>query len=169
MERTTCAFTLPAEQGIAPAWSAAHARYVRQQSAMAESDERFPQGVIQNGCERLGATLAKVPLVSDFSWSGIQHRYWWARFAIACDDPLAWGVIRRLAYCLNSSVLELWRAQPFVFKPEGEETLFHARRRDVIYWTIESTVPLLDPAEVADHLEMVLLSEIADEKDWLEY
>lgn len=29
MERTTCAFTPPAEQEIAPAWIAAHAQYVR--------------------------------------------------------------------------------------------------------------------------------------------
>ncbi len=136
---------------------------------MTKTEERFPDGVIRHGCEQLGRTLAKIPLVEDFSWSGIQFRHWWARFGIRCDTPLAWGVIRRLAYCLNTSVLELWGRQPFILKPEGEETLWNAKRRDVIYWTIESTAPLLDPAEVAGHLERVLLSKIHSERDWLEY
>ena len=47
--------------------------------------------------------------------------------------------------------------------------MWHAKRRDAIYWTIESTAPMLDPAEVAKHLDMVLLSKIHEEKDWLEY
>lgn len=82
---------------------------------------------------------------------------------------MAWGVIRRLAYCLNTSVLELWGRQPFVFKPEGEETMRHTKRRGTIYWTIESTAPLLDPTEVAEHIDRALLSKIQEEKDWLEY
>jgi hypothetical protein len=136
---------------------------------MHDTEERFPDGVIRRGCEKLGETLSRVPLVEDFTWSGVQFRFWWARFAVRSDTPLAWGVIRRLAYCLNTSVLELWGRQPFVFKPEGEETMWHAKQRDVIYWTIESTAPMLDPAEVAEHLERVLLSKIREEKDWLEY
>ncbi|HUG11962.1 MAG TPA: hypothetical protein VMM36_13155 [Opitutaceae bacterium] len=125
--------------------------------------------MIRDGCERLGAALKRVPLVDDYSWSGTDFRFWSARFAIRCESPLCWAVVRRLAYTLNSCVLELWGRKPFVFKPEGEETMWHAKKNEALYWTIESTEPMLDPKEVADHLEMVLLSKIRAEKDWLDY
>ena len=131
--------------------------------------DRFPEGVIRDGCERLEAALKRVPLVEDYSWSGFDFRFWHAHFAIRCEGPLGWAVVRRLAYALNSSVLELWGRQPFVFKPEGEETMWHAKKKEVLYWRIEATEPMLDPKEVADHLEMVLLSKIRAEKDWLNY
>lgn len=138
------------------------------QTKMSNTD-RFPEGVIKRGCEALGASLKKVPLVEDYSWSGVDFRYWHATFAIRCESPLGWVIIRRLAYALNTSVLELWGRQPFVFKPEGEETMFHAKKKDTIYWTVIATEPMLDPAEVAQHLEMVLLSEIKEEKDWVDF
>ncbi len=47
--------------------------------------------------------------------------------------------------------------------------MWHAKKKEVLYWTIESTAPMLDPKEVADHLEMVLLSKIRTDKDWLNY
>lgn len=133
-----------------------------------QSDERFPEGVIRTGCEHLRVALATVPLIGDFSWSGVDFRYWWIRFSIRCDGPLTWGVIRRLAFALNTSVLERWQRQPFVFKPDGDEST-HDIDKEKIYWIIESTEPLLDPTEVADDLRMVLLSRINRDTDWLEY
>jgi hypothetical protein len=47
--------------------------------------------------------------------------------------------------------------------------MWRAKKKDVLFWTIESTEPMLDPKEVADHLEMVLLSKITAENDWLDY
>ena len=136
---------------------------------MTTQNERFPEGVIRAGCEKLGAALERVPLVDDVSWSGTDFRFWSVKFAIKCESPLGWAVVRRLAYTLNSSILELWGRQPFVFKPEGEETMWQAKKKESIYWVIESTAPLLDPKEVADHLEMVLLSKIGDAHDWTDY
>jgi hypothetical protein len=136
---------------------------------MSAQSDRFPEGVIRAGCEQLGAALKRVPLVGDFSWSGIDFRFWQARFSIRCESPLGWAIVHRLAYALNSSVLELWGRQPFIFKPQGEETMWHAKKKDALFWTIESTEPMLDPKEVADHLDMVLLSKITAEKDWLDY
>ena len=136
---------------------------------MTEAVDRFPEGVIKRGCEALGASLKKAPLVEDYSWSGVDFRYWTARFAIRCESPLGWAVVRRLAYALNTSVLELWGRRPFVFKPEGEESMLDGKDKEVIYWIIESTEPMLDPVEVADHLEMVLLSKIEEEKDWTDF
>ena len=132
------------------------------------SPERFPEGVIRAGCEALRDALSAVPLIEDFSWSGVDYRYWRVRFAIRCDHPLAWGVVRRLAYALNTSVLERWQRQPFVFKPDGDESM-HGTDPATLYWMIESTEPLLDPAEVADDLRLVLLSQITQKNDWLEF
>jgi hypothetical protein len=136
---------------------------------MNETIDRFPDGVIRRGCELLGVTLKKVPLVEDYKWRGSDFRHLSVSFAIRCENPLGWAVVRRLAYALNSSVLELWGRQPFVFKPEGDETMLQAKKVGVIYWTLESTGTLVDPAEVAQHLELVLLSKIKEEKHWIEY
>ena len=131
--------------------------------------ERFPEGVIRSGCEQLGEALKRVPLVEDYKWSGSDFRFWHVRFGIRCESPLGWAIIRRLAYALNSSVPELWCRQPFIFRPDGEETMWHVKDKGVLYWIIESTEPLLDPKEVAEHLEMVLLSKIKSEADWTEF
>jgi hypothetical protein len=114
-------------------------------------------------------TLAKIPLVEDFAWSSVQSGQWEARFAIRCTPPLVWGVLRRLAFCLNSCVVERRQRQLFIFKPLGEDTVWHAKRLDAIYWSIEPTAPWLDPSEVAEHLERVLLSRIHVEGDWVKY
>lgn len=125
--------------------------------------------MIRDGCAKIIAALSTIPLVEDLSWSGVDYRFWWVRFGIRCQSPLAWGVIRRLAWALNTSVLERWRREPFVLKPDREETLSEEENKEVIYWVIASTAPLLDPAEVAEDLQMVLLSGIQRESDGTEF
>jgi hypothetical protein len=129
--------------------------------------DRFPEGVIRAGCEQIGSMLLRMPLVEDFSWTGSDFRFWSVRFAIRCEAPLAWSVIRRLAYALNTSVPEYWQCRPFVFGPDGDE--WPEGDRNLVYWEIDSIEPLLDPKEVAAHLDAVLLSQIQSEADWLRY
>jgi hypothetical protein len=135
---------------------------------MRPETERFPEGVIREGCEHLRALLSRVPLVEDFSWTASDFRFWSVRFAIRCEGPLAWGVVRRLAYALNTSVPEYWQCRPFVFGPDGDEST-HGSLPGTLYWSIDSVEPLVDPREVGQHLEMVLLSRVNVESDWLEY
>lgn len=130
--------------------------------------DRFQPGVIREGCEALRAVIARIPLTDDFTWSGVQFRHWYVRFSIRCDNPLSWGVVRRLAYTLNTSVVERWQSQPFVFKPDGEEALEEGRG-DRLFWMLESVVPLLDPKEVADDLANCRLAGIKSEQDWVDY
>jgi len=131
--------------------------------------DQFKEGVIREGCEQLGVALKDIPLVANYSWQGTNFRFWSARFSIKCDSPMAWAIVGRLAYALNSSVLEHWGRQPFVFKPQGEETNGCDSKKNQLYWTIESTEPMLDPKEVVAHLEMILLSQIKTEADWVNY
>lgn len=124
--------------------------------------------LVASGCAHLKCSLEKVPLVEDLNWSLAAPGHWRLRFAIRTEPPLAWAVIKRLAYCINSCPPEGRKRNPFVFKPEGEEMRWQGRD-DAVYWHIESTIPLLNPADVAEHLEKFLLSKIHTEKDWLEY
>ena len=130
--------------------------------------EKFAAGVLREGCEQVISVLRKVPLVGDCTWSGVDFRHWHVRFSIRCDEAIAWNVVRRLAWTLNTSALERWQCQPFVFKPDGVESQSD-EPSDRTFWILESVVPMLDPKEVAADIEEVLLSKIRSDQDWVEF
>jgi hypothetical protein len=117
--------------------------------------EKFEEGVLSSGREKLSAILAEIPGVSDIQSSGIGRRHWWVSFHIDWEDSFSRSVLRRLSLLLNTMATEMMLHT--VFYPEPSE-----RPDESIRWRIASTAPLLDPADVVAWLRDNLPSPICD-------
>src|SRR5688572_19861744 len=77
--------------------------------------ERFPDGVLRDGRQKLIELLSAIPCLSNFDSSGIDFRFWWVSFELDIASPLAWMVVRTLGAHLNTLSTEM--RLPTVFKP----------------------------------------------------
>jgi len=125
-----------------------------------EEFRRFPDGVLREGRQKVIAVLSQVPCLSKFKSSGIDFRYWWVSFELDTTSPIAWRVVHRLGWYLNTQSAEMML--PTVFKPTPGEV-----PSDPMRWEIASTAPRLDPADVASWLSSNLPQPISDEAAWL--
>lgn len=125
-----------------------------------EELRRFPGGVLREGRQKVMAVLSQIPCLSKFDSSGIDFRYWWVSFELDATSPIAWQVVHRLGWYLNTQSAEMML--PTVFKPIPGE-----RPNDPMRWEIASTAPRLDPADVASWLSSRLPQPISDERSWL--
>jgi hypothetical protein len=126
-----------------------------------KEQERLPEGVLNAGRDQLVDFLRQVPSLRNFRRSAVDFRSWWVSFEIDLSLPLAWKVIRALALNLNNHSANMWLAT--VFKPIPDK-----RPDQPTCWRIESTDPLLDPAEVVQWLEMKLPTPLNDVDAWNE-
>ena len=122
--------------------------------------EKFEEGVLSSGREKLSSILAEIPGISDIQSSGIRRRHWWVSFCINWEDPFSRSVLRRLSLLLNTMATEMMLHT--VFYPEPSE-----RPDESIRWRIASTAPLFDPADVAAWLRDNLPSPICDRSAWI--
>jgi hypothetical protein len=125
-----------------------------------EEFRRFPDGVLREGRQKVIAVLSRIPCLSKFKSSGIDFRYWWVSFELDTTSRIAWRVVHRLGWYLNTQSVEMML--PTVFKPTPGET-----PNDPMRWEIASTAPRLDPADVASWLSSNLPQPISDEAVWL--
>jgi hypothetical protein len=125
-----------------------------------EELRRFPDGVLREGRQKVIALLSQIPCLSRFDSSGIDFRYWWVRFELDTSSRIAWPVVHRLGWFLNTQSAEMML--PVVFKPMPGE-----RPDDPMCWEIASTAPRLDPADVASWLSGRLPQPLSDEGAWL--
>ena len=56
--------------------------------------------------EPLKSHLAKVPAIRDISTGFSGDGYWWVKFTIDIEHPLAWSVVQELGHVLNYVSLE---------------------------------------------------------------
>ena len=65
--------------------------------------------------EPLKGYLAKVPNITDINTGFSDDGYWWIKFTIDIEHPLAWSVVQELGHVLNYISLE--ERLPTVFMP----------------------------------------------------
>ncbi len=121
---------------------------------------RFPDGVLREGRQKVIALLSQIPCLSQFDSSGVGFRYWWVSFQLDTSSSIAWRVVHRLGWYLNTLSVEMML--PVVFKPMPPERL-----DDSMCWEIASTAPRLDPADVAAWLSDNLPQPLSDASAWL--
>lgn len=126
-----------------------------------DSLNQFPEGVIRSGCGAIITLLSQIPCLDNFEYSGVDFRYWWVSFDLDRSSPIAWAVIRRLGWYLNTQSVEM--SLPAAFMPIPDESPDQPLR-----WTIKSTAPRFDPADVAEWLSEHLPQPISSQDSWLE-
>jgi hypothetical protein len=107
--------------------------------------------------------LERLPSVSIVS-SGKQSGYWWVKFNIDLESPLAWSVVQALGFVLN--FISLTQLLPTVFKPVSPPPYLNGGPFTNLSWVIEATTPLVDPAGIAAILEERLPSPVEDLEQW---
>src|SRR5579864_4668321 len=86
--------------------------------------------------EPLKTYLAKVPSISDISTGFSEGGYWWVKFTIDIEHPLAWSVVQELGHVLNYISLE--ERLPTVFMPVSPPPYMNGGPGDFLSWVIES-------------------------------
>lgn len=121
---------------------------------------QFPDGVLREGRKKIIDLLSQIPCLHNFKSSGIDFRYWWIRFVVDEESPIAARVVRRLAYLLNTECAEMML--PTVFMPTPEEPT-----DGPMTWEIASTAARLNPADVERWLRDNLPQPLSDTDAWL--
>ena len=71
----------------------------------------------------LKSYLSTVPSVRDISSGFSEDGYWWVKFTIDIEHPLAWSVVQELGHVLNYVSLD--ERLPTVFMPVFLATFCH--------------------------------------------
>ncbi|MEO8287309.1 MAG: hypothetical protein ABI670_12865 [Chloroflexota bacterium] len=118
------------------------------------------------GLARLYALLESIPAVDTVAVSEATDPYWWAKFTIDIESPIAWHVVQELGSLLN--YLSLTERPPTVFKPVSPPPYMNGGPDEYLSWVIEATLPFADARYVAELLKGRLPDPIDDEDAWLE-
>ena len=90
--------------------------------------------------------------------------YWWVKFVIDLDHPLAWHTVQELGHVLN--LLSLDEPLPTLFKPVSPPPYMNGGPEDFLSWVIECPTAAMQPAVVAQWLEARLPRPVEDESAW---
>jgi len=109
--------------------------------------------------------LTGVPAIAGTIGSGFSDDgYWWVKFAIDIDHPLAWNVVQELGHVLN--YLSLDDRLPTVSMPVSAPPYMNGGPRDYLLWVIESKSKDFKPATCAEWLEGRLPRPVSDPEQW---
>jgi hypothetical protein len=114
--------------------------------------------------EPLTGYLAKVPSITDISAGFSEDGYWWIKFTIDIEHPLAWAVVQELGHVLNYVSLE--ERLPTVFMPVSPPPYMNGGPRDFLSWVIESKSRDFKPEKCAEWLEGRLPQPVTDIEKW---
>lgn len=114
--------------------------------------------------EPLKNYLSAVPAVRDISSGFSGDGYWWLKFEIDIEHPLAWSVVQELAHVLNYVSLE--ERLPTVFMPVSPPPYMNGGPREFLSWVIESKSKDFNPRQCADWLEGRLPQPVNDVEQW---
>ncbi len=90
--------------------------------------------------------------------------YWWVKFAIDTEHPLAWRVIQELGHVLNYISIE--ERLPTIFMPVSPAPYMNGGPRDFLSWVTESRDKDFKPENCAEWLQGRLPTPINDEEEW---
>ena len=114
--------------------------------------------------EPLKSYLTKVPAIGDISCGFSDDGYWWVKFTIDIEHPLAWSVVQELGHVLNYVSLE--ERLPTVFMPVSAPPYMNGGPKDFLSWVIESKSKDFKPEKCAEWLEGRLPQPVTDTEQW---
>src|SRR5262245_46942284 len=115
----------------------------------------------------LTSFLSKVPAVKVSSSDVTPDNYWWVKFTIDIESPLAWNVVQELGFVFNYVSVE--ERLPTLFKPVSPPPYLNGGPKQFLSWVIESRIADVDPAWIAKTLESRLPNPVDDISHWKEH
>ena len=109
--------------------------------------------------------LSKVPSVEGTIGCGVSGGgFWWIKFTINIEHPLAWRVVQELGHVLNYVSLD--ERLPTIFMPVSPPPYLNGGPRDFLSWVIESKDENFKPETCAEWLEGRLPRPVNDPEQW---
>jgi hypothetical protein len=119
----------------------------------------------QDSLDVLTGFLKRVPAISGSIGSGrSDNGFWWVKFHLDVDHPLAWRVVQELGHVLN--YLSLESRLPTVFMPTSPPPYMNGGPRDFLSWVIETRDAGFSPSTCAEWLEGRLPRPIDEVSAW---
>jgi hypothetical protein len=93
-----------------------------------------------------------------------RNGFWWVKFQIDINQPLAWSVVQELGCVLNYASLE--ERLPTVFMPVSPPPYLNGGSRHFLSWVIETKSAEFKPAHAREWLEGRLRRPVEDQALW---
>ncbi len=90
--------------------------------------------------------------------------FWWVKFRIDIEHPLAWRVVQELGHILN--YISTSEPLPSVFKPVSPPVYMNGGPKDYLSWVIENTHEAFTSTVCAEWLAGRLPRPIDDPAQW---
>ena len=131
---------------------------------------------VKNGLPKLVEFLNRIPAVHVIAHETTPSAYWWVKFTVDIQHPLAWSVVQALAFVLNE--ISISEKLPTIFKPTSPPPYLNGGPDESLFWVIESTYNYVDPHEIAqvvearlpnpvEHIERWRLGNTAEDDEWI--
>jgi|SRR5947209_14901144 len=115
--------------------------------------------------EPLQRFLLRVPAIEGPIGIGVTDAgFWWTKFGLDIDHPLAWNVVQELGHVLN--YVSLHERLPTVFMPVSPPPYMNGGPKDFLSWVIESRDTEFTPADCAEWLEGRLPRPVENPEQW---
>ncbi len=109
--------------------------------------------------------LLRVPAIQGPIGTGVTDAgFWWVKFAIDIDHPLAWNVVQELGHVLN--YISLDERLPTVFMPVSPPPYMNGAPKEFLSWVIECRDLEFSPARCCEWLEGRLPEPVDDREQW---
>lgn len=154
----------PLEREAADANRTLHAHILKKLESVTPPVEAINPAVLKAGLPKLVDYLSRMPGVNVLSSQVTSDAYWWVKFTIDLQNPLAWQVVQELGFVLNDASIH--DKLPTVFKPVSPPPYMNGGPQDFLSWVIESTYNYIDPAWIAQTLEGYLPRPVDDLSQW---
>ncbi len=119
---------------------------------------------VANGLPFLIELLKRIPAVQIVSHELTPSAYWWVKFSVDVQHPLAWRVVQALAFIFNE--ISISERLPTIFKPTSPPPYLNGGPDECLFWVIESTFNYIDPKWIASVAEERLPHPIEKMESW---
>jgi hypothetical protein len=120
---------------------------------------------MQDRFYKLADFITRMPAISTPIASGTyENGFWWLKFSININHPLAWHIVQELSYVVN--YLSISERLSTVFYPVSGPPSVKQGPAETLEWIIESTSADFSPSELAEWLENRLPNPVDDLRAW---
>jgi len=120
----------------------------------------------ENQFQLLQTFLSNVPAIKGKIGQGINEEgFWWVKFRIDVQHPLAWQVVQEIGHVVN--YLSLDEKLPTTFYPVSPPPYMNGGPEDFLSWIIENTNKEFKPDTLKEWLEGRLPQPVNDVSAWL--
>lgn len=115
----------------------------------------------------LRSFMASIPAVSTEIANGQDNEgFWWIKFKIDINHPLAWNVVQELGHIMN--YLSLNEKLPTIFFPVSAPPYMNGGPEEFLYWVVETKDKKFSPKLLSEWLEARLPQPVDDLMQWQE-